>query len=274
MQNYQYDFERQTTLERKKIADYTCEYYKYEYYIEDFSGNRIADIDTKYYNCNKIGEANICLHEEEVYDEDGNEEKRNYYTSFSFYQFSYNYRTPKYTLIEIIRSDTYGEYKETISEFDGWVSEIEDYEIEVDSMYRGYEIEPNEQGNEELILKAIINDSGDVIMDGILEIYEFISSIDAIIIKLPLYKGCPYIDYEKVEAADEYWAVINLKGDFIIKPTPGKIDYLKKSRLFAIVDYFLYDESGVKHKMLFKDLFNNEEEYENFRFNNRKLSEL
>jgi hypothetical protein len=280
MSQIQYDFKNRTTLERNKIH-----YCNYEYFIADECGKRIKEIDSKYYNCNLIGKKTAFCREFDC-DENGNEETRNYDTIFSYFEFSYNFSTPKYTLIETSRSDTYGEFNEPFSEIEGWDSESEN--LEKNSINEEFETESTEIGNKELILKAIINDSGEIVFDGIAEIVEFISSVEAIIIKLPIYKWSNLIDYEKFQTKEDwyltklpsssipkfYYAVINLKGEIIIQPTLGRIEFLKNTKLFIVADYLVFDEYGFKQNRYFKDLFFSETEFDNFIYNKQKLSEL
>jgi len=163
------------------------------------------------------------------------DEIRWYDTSFNYFTFAYNVKIPKHKLEQRDNSD-------------------------------------NER-NKEIVLKAIIDDAGTLVMDGIEEIHEFISSIGAIIIKLPIYQGCKWQNrYENSSGEDnDFWAVINLNGEILIKPERAKIEFLKKHKLFVVGDHLLFNQSGEKLGMAFSSLFNDGDDFSNFRHYRLKL---
>ena len=134
---------KNTTLERNKL-----DYCHYEYFILDGDAKLIKDIDPKYHNCKQIGEIeNIDI----VYEinENGDEIAMNYDTSFRYFEFSYNFITPEYTIVR--RYD----------------AQYDSYEYNIYYDENDPDVEVIEAGNENIVLKAIINDAGDLIMDGI-----------------------------------------------------------------------------------------------------------
>ena len=165
---------KNTTLERNKL-----DYCHYEYFILDGDAKLIKDIDPKYHNCKQIGEIeNIDI----VYEinENGDEIAMNYDTSFRYFEFSYNFITPEYTIVR--RYD----------------AQYDSYEYNIYYDENDPDVEVIEAGNENIVLKAIINDAGDLIMDGIEKIIKFIPTIGATIIQLPyINNGKWENEYEK-----------------------------------------------------------------------------
>lgn len=215
-----------STLERKKIDD--C---RFEYFILDNDANRIMDIDSKYYNCKQIGEIKNFTEEVEI-NENGDEIIMNYDTSFRFFEFSYNFVTPEYFKIR--------RYDEQYDSFEYF--------------YDGYDkndpnIEIIEAGNNNIVLKAILNDAGDLIMDGIEKVIKFIPLIGATIIQLPLM---PNYKWEKefkeaiFNLEPNLWAVINYNGEFIIQPDRAIIEFNELLNIFEVGDVLLYNSSGEK----------------------------
>jgi len=217
-----------STLERKKIDD--C---RFEYFILDYDANKIKDIDPKYFNCKQIGEIENFTEEVEL-NENGDEIINKYDTSFRYFEFSYNFITPEYTIIR--RYDAQNDSFEHF--FDNEYYDENDPNVEV-----------IEAGNENIVLKAIINDAGDLIIDGVEKIIKFIPTIGATIIQLPyINNGKWENEYEKsiFNLIPNLWAVIDYKGEFIIQPDRAKIEFDEQLNIFEVGNILLYHSSGEK----------------------------
>jgi hypothetical protein len=183
------------TLERIKL-----DYCRYDYFIADRDANRIIDIDSKFYNCTQIGKTiGGGALEYEYIDPDEKEVEREYDTNFRYFEFCYDIITPKYEEVYRVLHDHIGEYRELMSEF-----ELSNYDYENED--EDNETEIVEKGNEKDILKAIITDAGDLIIDELKEVVKFIPEFELIIVQLYINRNSKWwTNYSKYLFHSKRW---------------------------------------------------------------------
>lgn len=218
-------------MNRNSLEKLKIDYCRYDYFIANENGVRVRDIDPKYYNCKEVGKI-VCYAEEDEYEDDRDINKA-YDISFRFYEFSYNFFTPEYTYAESLVEDSWGDYREPIPENESY--DENDWKVKV-----------VENGGKEIVLKAIVNDNGDLITDGLEEVLKFIPEFQMFIVKFKIFKGSQH-EKKFVESFGNgkyLWAVINLNGDLLFKPESVEIQFLSDSKMFEVGKALYYDTNG------------------------------
>jgi hypothetical protein len=233
------------TLEREKLSEI-----KYRYFIADKDGNHIKDIDDKYFNCREIERYLAGYQIEEDWIGDKYFERENEIV-FRYFEFDYNQLTPNSRKYYKEINDTYGQSIEEVSDFeaenffrekefelkkynsilvnesneekiDEIKDKIEQIEFEIDEKFVIKEI-----GGDVITLKAIIDENGSTLVDGIKEIISLIIEANAVIVKLPFFHGCEWENefFNLPGNEDELWAVYKLSGDLLFSPVKAKIKF-------------------------------------------------
>jgi hypothetical protein len=209
-------FPQYCTLERNKI-----DFCRNEYFIVDRNAKRIFEIDSKFYNCNLIGKYREEAIESEYIDQYDVVIDRKYDTSFRYFEFSYDIITPKYE----VQKDL--------------LNHLGDDDLQTEII---------ERGNKHKVLKAIITDAGDTIIDEVVEVIRFIPELQASIVKL--YTGINNKwkkEFEKAYGEDaELWAVVSHRGEFLFPPFRSTIEYIESLKIFQAGGVLLFDINGNK----------------------------
>jgi len=188
----------------------------YEYFIADIDGNLVKAL-TGYYKGRVIAE----ISENQI-----NNDKGHYY---QYYEFDYIIYTDKKDVDEKGYLDTGLDYPE----YSNWTRII---------------------GGNEIGLKAIISDDGEILLDMIESIDEYIPEAEAFVVTLPHHiinsvENCWFeTDWKNSEGEDsKLRCVISINGDFIVKPVRFKvIKYLSSQNLFSVGNFYLYNLDGEK----------------------------
>jgi len=203
------------TIEKKKVKNG-----KYEYFVADNDGKLIKSLKG-YFNGKLIAETYIISE-----DNQGNTLKEIYNR---YYEFEYNIITDEKEVQQQGYLDTGLDYPQ----YSEWSVTL---------------------GGDRIILKSILDDNGDEILNMITSVDEYIPEVEAFIVTLPhkligTFDSCWFEDdWNSAEGKDSILrCVVNINGDFIVKPVRHKdIIYLPTHKLFSVGNSYLYNENGEK----------------------------
>jgi hypothetical protein len=157
--------------------------------------------------------------------------------NYNFYEFTYREITESYEVASHLIRDSWGEYWESISP--DKVDNYKDYDVSVDKIPA-----------REILLKAIIDDSGEILIDAVTNVVGIEAESYFFIVELSLHPGskwkAQYINDISVSylSTCKLMVVINQSGDFIIKPTwvlkESTINYTLKNTFGEEVDVIFH----------------------------------
>ena len=132
-------------------------------------------------------------------------------TSYYFHKFTYRELLPSYEVYSHLTEGISGNYWEAIS-----IDEIDNYD--------DYDIMVDKIDSKEILLKAIIDDSGNLLIDNVKRVAKFIPECCLFILELSRHRGSEWFEKYAPESSEyllrphELMAVINQNGDFVITP--------------------------------------------------------
>jgi len=162
-------------------------------------------------------------------------EMRKANTSFYFHKFTYREILPSYEVASHLTEGMSGNYWKEIS-----IDEIDDYDdVMVDKM-----------DSKEILLKAIIDDSGNLLIDNVKGVAKFIPECCLFILELSRHRGSKWFEKYSPESSEyllrphKLMAVINQYGDFVITPK-----WISKEKT---IKYELIDKSPEEFDIIFE----------------------
>jgi|GEM_PF-1099665 len=138
-------------------------------------------------------------------------EKRDVNASYYFHEFTYRKILPSYDVANLLEKGITVEHFKSIS-----INEIDEY--------NDYDIYIDKVKSKEILLKAIIDDSGILLIDSVEKIVNFIPECCYFILELSRHGGSKWLDKYGSDNSEPFlppqklMAVINHKGDFIFTP--------------------------------------------------------
>ena len=99
-----------------------------------------------------------------------------------------------------------------------------------------------------MVLKAIISDAGDIILDEIVEVVKFIPETESTIVKLYFGRNSKWgLEFNQAYGDDaELWAVVNHKGEFVFPPFRSKVEFIDTLKIFEVGGVLWYGINGNK----------------------------
>lgn len=138
-------------------------------------------------------------------------EKRNVNASYYFHEFTYRELLQSYEVYSHLTEGMSGNHWEAIS-----IDEIDNY-VDNDIMVEKID-------SKEILLKAIIDDSGNLLIDNVKRVAKFIPECCLFILELSRHRGSKWFEKYVPDSSEyllrphELMAVINQNGDFVITP--------------------------------------------------------
>lgn len=138
-------------------------------------------------------------------------EKRNINASYYFHEFTYRELLPSYEVYSHLTEGISGNYWKAISNDE--IDNYDDNDIMVEKI-----------DSKEILLKAIIDDSGNLLIDNVKRVAKFIPECCLFILELSRHRGSKWFEKYAPDSSEyslrphELMAVINQNGDFVITP--------------------------------------------------------
>ena len=174
-------------------------------------------------------------------------EERHVNSNYYFHEFTYRKILPSYEVASLLEKGITGEHFKSISMNE--IDQHNDYDIYIDKVK-----------SREILLKAIIDDSGNLLIDSVERVVNFIPEFCYFILELSLHRGSKWFEKYGPESSEylsrphKLMAVINQYGDFVITPkwiskeSTIKYELIKKSPeefdIIFQIDYKFYNSSG------------------------------